>query len=144
MYERQPKPSSKPSKPLPLTSAEAPPSAASLREMSYAEGRAHLAPALQLRANAESEGGDREKLLALVGGYVDRTFGGDMQRAFEHYAKGGSVDQDGVTKMLVDAGVKKAFGFVKWLVIPGMVMDHFDTDGDGKISPAEFDRGLSA
>ncbi len=103
-----------------------------------------MAPAVQFSGDAESEGGDKEKLLALVDGYVDRTFGGDMQRAFDHYEKDGSVDEGGVTKMLVDAGVKKAFGFLKWLVIPGMVMDHFDNDGDGKISPAEFDKGLSA
>jgi len=113
-----------------------------LRKMNYEEGRAHLAPGVQLSPSEESGGGDKEKLLRLVTAYVDATFGGDMELAFNHYAKGGAVDKDGVTRMLVDAGVKKAFGFVKWMVIPGMVMDHFDTDGDGKITVAEFNKGL--
>ena len=115
---------------------------AELRHMNYDEGRAHLTPGVQLSPSAESGGGDKEKLLRLVTAYVDATFGGDMELAFNHYAKEGSVDKDGVTQMLVDAGVKKAFGFVKWMVIPGMVMDHFDTDGDGKITVAEFNKGL--
>ena len=118
---------------------------AGLRGMSYAEGQAHLAPAVQQKATEDEESeGDKQKLLALVQTYVDTTFGGDMQRAFGHYAKEDVVDKAGVTRMLEDAGVKDAFGFLKWLAIPGLVMKHFDTNGDGAIDAAEFDKGLES
>ena len=119
------------------------PKSSDLRGMSYAEGSAHLAPPVQLSAAAAAGGGDQEKLLRIVTAYVDGTFGGDMERAFNHYANEGAVTQDGVTKMLVDAGVKDAFSYFKWKFIPGKVMDHFDTDGDGKIGVAEFNKGLA-
>ena len=115
VYDKQRKSSAKQPGALQLRGADAPGASSELRGMSYSEGQAHLAPAVQLSATAKSEGGDKEKLLGLVSAYAGETFGGDMQRAFDHYAKGGVVDQDGVTKMLVDSGVKKAFGFVRYI-----------------------------
>jgi hypothetical protein len=143
VYEKQRQAAVNQQSQLQLRDAKTPASKTDLRGMSYAAGQAHLAPAVQLQAADKESGGDKEKLLALVSVYVEGTFGGDMQKAFARYAKGGVVDQDGVTKMLVDAGVKAAFGFLKWLAIPGAVMSHFDTSGDGKITAAEFDVGLA-
>ena len=74
-----------------------------LRSMDYEQGQAHLAPdaVVQRSEDAEPET-DKEKLLRLVGAFVDSKFGGDSQAAFGAYAKGGTVDKAGVTELLID------------------------------------------
>jgi hypothetical protein len=75
---------------------------------------------------------------------IKKRFGGDYQKAFAHYAKGGKeVSKEGVMQLLRDADV----GFETPLggtrdVYAGKVMDAFDTDHNKGISWSEFQNGL--
>lgn len=77
----------------------------------------------------------KEKVTALVG----RTFGGDWDRAFRHYARmggdSGLVDDDAVSAMLKDAGIGNAFTRGAWT---SGVIEKLDTDKDDAISLTEF------
>jgi hypothetical protein len=127
-----------------LREASSTPSRTALRGMDYAQGQAHLAPVQRSEGEEEAAPeGNKEIILRLVGAFVDSKFKGDPQLAFNAYANEGVVDQAGVTRLLIDAGVKKEF---KWTfgLVPGKVMAHFDKDGSGKISQNEFDAGMKA
>ena len=76
-----------------------------------------------------------DKVTALVRG----RFGGDYKAAFGHYdADGNGVIDGGELKaLLAAAGIGS--GFTRWAWAKG-IMGQVDTDGDGAISWAEFER----
>lgn len=67
-------------------------------------------------------------------------FGGDYQRAFQHYSGGArEVSREGVMRMLNDAGVGN--GLSRGFYADG-VMDAFDTNRNRGVSWGEFQNGL--
>jgi len=70
---------------------------------------------------------------------VNTTFGGDFKKAFDHYARGGSVAESAVMQILADAGVGSGIGarLVRYAAA-GEIIDLLDTDGDGAIQWPEF------
>src|SRR5207253_1711340 len=71
---------------------------------------------------------------------VQNRFGGDSQRAFNHYAQGRpEVSREQVSKLLSDADVGS---FVTRGAHTSGVMDRFDTNRSGGISWQEFQAGM--
>ena len=68
-------------------------------------------------------------------------FGGDFERMFEHYGRRRQsderIDRDELNALLADADVGNGLSRGTW--VRG-VLDRFDTDRDGVISWAEFER----
>jgi Ca2+-binding EF-hand superfamily protein len=80
----------------------------------------------------------REKVNRLV---ADK-FGGDYQKAFEHYDTGpkdGHVDAAELTLFLKDAGIGNWFTRDAW--VEGIITE-LDSNHDGAISAAEFEAVL--
>ncbi len=75
-----------------------------------------------------------------VNNLVQRNFGGDQRRAFNHYAQGRpEVSRDQVHRLLSDAGVGS--GLTRGLYTNG-VMDQFDANRSNGISWQEFQNGM--
>jgi hypothetical protein len=72
---------------------------------------------------------------------VNQRFGGDQQRAFNHYAGGAGreVSREGVNRLLSDANVGN--GLTRGAYTSG-VMDQFDTNRNNAISWSEFQSGM--
>ncbi len=75
---------------------------------------------------------------------VDERFGGNWQRAFDHYAGGAGreVGKRGIERMLDDAGVDLWHGFPPQGAIASRMMDQFDTNRNGGVSWQEFNSGV--
>ena len=74
-----------------------------------------------------------------VGRLVAERFGGDFQKAFEHYdttAKDGHIDAVELTQLLKDAGIGNWLTRDAW--VEGII-SALDANDDGAISAAEFD-----
>jgi hypothetical protein len=67
---------------------------------------------------------------------VDTKYGGDYKAAFDHYAKNGAVDKDGVVQLVKDAGYGGMLDPTS--AIASAIMKAVDANGDGKISWEEF------
>ena len=66
---------------------------------------------------------------------VTDKFGGDYKKAFDHYAKGGSVGPDELSSLLSDAGVGNFATRGSWV---SAIIKRLDTNGNGKIEWNEF------
>jgi Ca2+-binding EF-hand superfamily protein len=80
----------------------------------------------------------RQELADKVSALVNARFGGDYQRAFQHYdANGdGKLARDELKALLADAGVGNVLTRAAWA---GGVIAELDTDGDGRISWSELE-----
>lgn len=84
---------------------------------------------------------DREvELKAKVKALVDKSFGGDYQVAFDHYAGADHrIEKDELIQMLEDAD------FGNWAIrgiAAGKIIAKLDTSGDKKIAWAEFEYAM--
>lgn len=75
-----------------------------------------------------------------VNNLVQRNFGGDQRRAFNHYAQGRpEVSRAQVNRLLADANVGN--GLTRG-AYTSAVMDRFDTNRSGGVSWQEFQAGM--
>jgi Ca2+-binding EF-hand superfamily protein len=85
----------------------------------------------------------KKELVRKVSHLVRTEFGGDYQRAFDHYATKRSaeatVDANELRALLVDADVGNALTRSAW--VSGIIRE-LDRDGDGKIAAAEFESAI--
>ncbi len=117
-----------------------------LRGMSYEQGAAALSPSADpvVQREAAREGGEEDanvaELKAKVSRLVSANFGGDYDRAFDHYAGAdGIATRSDLMVMLKDAGVGN--GLTRGMWADG-VMKEVDADGSGGVSKAEFSQVL--
>ncbi len=74
---------------------------------------------------------------------VDNRFGGDWNRAFQAYSRGGTgdglIDDGELRSMLTDAGIGNSWTRGTWA---RKIIEKIDSDGDRKISWEEFRSGV--
>ena len=75
------------------------------------------------------------ELVRKVQGLVTEQFGGNYKTAFDHYGNGGRMDEDGLERLLKDAGVGNFATRGSWTAA---IMEKLDGDRDGFISFAEL------
>lgn len=75
------------------------------------------------------------ELVAKVQGLVASRFQGNYRTAFDHYGAGGRMDEDGLERLLKDAGVGNFATRGTWV---RAILDKLDGDRDGFISFAEL------
>lgn len=96
--------------------------------------------ASELAYETAAAGGDKneEELKRKVGALVEKDFGGDYKKAFDHYDHDhdGAVDADELTKLLKDAGVGNFATRGAW--VKG-ILDKLDKTEDRKIQWQEFE-----
>jgi hypothetical protein len=79
-----------------------------------------------------------EELKAKVGALVQKKFGGDYKKAFDHYDTDhdGGVTKSELTQLLSDAGVGNSLTRGTWA---SRIIEKLDKNGDSKIEWAEFE-----
>ena len=75
------------------------------------------------------------ELVAKVQGLVMDRFDGNYKSAFDHYGDGGRMDEEGLERLLKDAGVGNFATRGSWTAA---IMEKLDGDRDGFISFAEL------
>jgi len=75
------------------------------------------------------------ELVAKVQGLVARRFDGNYRAAFDHYGDGGQMNEDGLERLLKDAGIGNFATRGTWTAA---IMERLDEDRDGFISFAEL------
>ena len=75
------------------------------------------------------------ELVRKVQGLVTQRFEGNYRTAFDHYGTGGRMDEDGLERLLKDAGVGNFATRGSWTAA---IMEKLDGDRDGFISFAEL------
>ncbi|MBL8955407.1 MAG: hypothetical protein JNK82_31825 [Myxococcaceae bacterium] len=97
--------------------------------------------------NAANRGGNdvQSRIAQRVQQLVQEKFGGNWQKAFDHYAggRGKEVTQAGIQRMLNDAGVTVLNGFPPQSMVASRMMDQFDRNRNGGVSWQEFQGGLN-
>ncbi|MDA4121759.1 MAG: DUF4157 domain-containing protein [Thaumarchaeota archaeon] len=81
-------------------------------------------------------GPTKDSVVAAIKKLIDSKYGGDYKKAFDHYAKNGAVDKNGVKQLVVDAGYGGTFDPTS-AIVDG-IMKAVDTNSDGKITWEEF------
>jgi hypothetical protein len=86
---------------------------------------------------AFEEDGNVKELKTKVGALVDKQFGADYKKAFEHYDsdKDGSIAKGELLKLLSDAGVGNGLTRGAWA---SGIIEKLDQTGDAKIQFNEF------
>lgn len=79
----------------------------------------------------------RQELWGRVSALVGTRFGGSFEAAFRHYGRhpGGRTGWDGVSALLLDAGVGN---WSTRTALSAEVMLDLDRDGKGRVGPAAF------
>lgn len=75
------------------------------------------------------------ELVRKVQGLVAERFAGDYKTAFDHYGDGGRMNEDGLERLLKDAGVGNFATRGSWVAA---IMEKLDGDRNGFISFAEL------
>ncbi len=75
------------------------------------------------------------ELIGKVQGLVAERFEGNYKSAFDHYGDGGRMDEDGLERLLKDAGVGNFATRGSWTAA---IVEKLDGDRDGFISFAEL------
>ncbi|MEO5858660.1 MAG: EF-hand domain-containing protein [Pyrinomonadaceae bacterium] len=75
------------------------------------------------------------ELVRKVQGLVADRFEGNYKAAFDHYGRGGLMDEDGLERLLKDAGVGNFATRGTWTAA---IMEKLDSDRDGSIPFAEL------
>ena len=75
------------------------------------------------------------ELISKVQGLVQKRFAGNYRTAFDHYGASGRMDEDGLERLLKDAGVGNFATRGTWTAA---IMEKLDVDRDGFISFAEL------
>lgn len=107
----------------------------------YAGGRVHRHAILCRNAEVDelrqriTAMENRASVVQKVTLYVNTTFGGDWQKAFNSYAVNGLVSRDALLAILKAAGVGFALGRP---FVAAQVMEVMDANGDGSITWDEF------
>jgi len=94
---------------------------------------------------AQARGASTEQQVAQrIHAFVQRRFGGDYKRAFEHYAggPGREVSKEAITRMLDDAGVTAWTVGAPQFMVADRMMDRFDGNRNGGVSFQEFQAGM--
>jgi Ca2+-binding EF-hand superfamily protein len=80
---------------------------------------------------------EKQQLEDRVAALVQAKYGGDYQKAFQHYDsdQDGKIGKDELLTLLQGAGVGNVFTRSTWVA---GVIEELDKDGDGRISWAEF------
>ncbi|MEO8703170.1 MAG: EF-hand domain-containing protein [Kofleriaceae bacterium] len=88
-------------------------------------------------ASADTEDPNVVELKAKVGTMVDKRFGGDYRKAFDHYDadRDGGVGKDELVSLLKDAGVGNGITRGAWA---NGILEKVDTGHDSKIQWTEF------
>lgn len=102
-----------------------------------AVGHGRTASELAYQVAANEEDGHTKELKQKVSGLCQRKFGGDYQKAFNHYDGNhdGAIDADELSALLDDAGVGSFITRGAW--VKG-ILDKLDRNADRKISWGEF------
>lgn len=78
----------------------------------------------------------KDSVVAAIKKLIDTKYGGDYKKAFDHYAKDGAVDKNGVRQLVIDAGYGGTFDPTSTIV--DKIMEAVDANKDGKITWEEF------
>ena len=86
---------------------------------------------------------EKQQVEEKVAALVEAKFGGDYQKAFEHYDSNhdGKVSKDELMTLLQEAGIGNFLTRSTWAA---GVIEQLDTDGDGRISWPEFESIFTA
>jgi hypothetical protein len=101
-------------------------------------GGAEGDPARSASQLAFEEDGNVKELKTKVSALVDRKFGADYKKAFEHYDtdRDGSIAKAELVKLLSDAGVGNGLTRGAWA---SGIIEKLDQSGDAKIQFNEFE-----
>lgn len=95
-----------------------------------------LARGTLFAANTSTQDPNVRELVTKITRLVQRSFHGDGQAAFNHYAGAdGKVNRDELSRLLSDAGIGNMFTRGAWV---SGIMERVDASKDGKISWSEF------
>ena len=75
------------------------------------------------------------ELIGKVKGLVAGRFDGNYRAAFDHYGEGGRMNEDGLERLLKDAGIGNFATRGTWTAA---IMERLDEDRDGFVSFAEL------
>ena len=98
-------------------------------------------PAQPLATTARAEDPNVKELKTKVGKLVEKKFGGNYRKAFDHYEASGDkgIDKAETKTLLKDSKVGNVFTRGAWA---NGVLDHFDKNNNRKIEWGEFQAGI--